>query len=279
MNVTIIGAAGQLGTDLVAEFPDSVQLTHGQIEITDADSVKKVLDAAGPDVVINTAAYNLVDQAEDEPQRAFAVNAEGPENLARWCAENDAKLVHVSTDYVFGQDATRTTSYTESDSPGPLGVYGQSKLAGERAVQQSGCRHLIIRTCGLYGDAATKSKGNFVKTMLRLADEREELRIVNDQQCTPSYTKDVAKMIAHLVRVDAAGLFHVTNSGGTSWDEFAREIFRLTGKSTRVVSIPSSEYPTKARRPPYSVLNVAKAEEATGVVMPDWRDALARFLS
>ncbi|SFI29151.1 dTDP-4-dehydrorhamnose reductase [Planctomicrobium piriforme] len=279
MRIALIGAAGQLGTDLLKCLPHAHPLTHAEIEITDSQNVAAVLDPLAPDIVVNTAAYNLVDKAEDEPERAFAINAQGPETLARWCNEHNATLVHVSTDYVFGADAGRTLPYTEADESGPLGVYGRSKLAGEMAVQGGCPRHFVIRTCGLYGQAATKSKGNFVKTMLRLADERSELKVVSDQHCTPSYTADVAAMIAAILKTTEYGLYHVTNSGAATWHAVAAEVLRLAGKSTPVIPIPSSEYPTKARRPGYSVLDCRKAEQLTGLTMPDWEDALGRYLA
>jgi dTDP-4-dehydrorhamnose reductase len=278
MRIAIIGAAGQLGSDLVRLLPDALQFTHAQIEVTDPASVNAALSQAAPELVINTAAYNLVDKAEDERDRAFAINAEGAGNLAAWCAARDATLVHVSTDYVFGLDDRRTTPYREEDAAGPLGVYGLSKLRGEELVRAACARHFVIRTCGLYGRAATKAKGNFVQTMLRLAGERDELRVVHDQRCTPSYTADVAAMIVALLRTQEYGLYHVTNAGSMTWYELACEIFRLKGLPTRVFPIPSSEYPTKARRPSYSVLDCARAEAAAGFRMPAWQEALGRYL-
>lgn len=277
--VTLIGAGGQLATDLLRALPACIPLAHAEIEITDPASIERVLGPLRPSVVINTAAYNLVDKAEDEPAAAQAVNADGPANLARFCQRHGALLVHVSTDYVFGADSSRNIPYTETDQPGPLGVYGASKLAGERVVQSECDQHLVIRTCGLYGTAATKSKGNFVKTMLRLGAERPEVRVVNDQYCTPSSTADVAEMIAALIGAGSTGLFHVTNSGATTWFDVAAEAFRLKGLSTPVIPIPSSQYPTNANRPEYSVLDCSKAQAATGRIMPTWQDALARFVA
>lgn len=278
MRIALIGAAGQLGTDLHRLLPDADALTHADIEVTDIACVNRVLSGTRPEIVINTSAYNLVDKAEDEPDQAFNVNEQGPRNLARWCRHNGAALVHVSSDYVFGADAHRSTPYRETDLPGPLGVYGKSKLAGEEAVRTECPRHFLIRTCGLYGQAATKAKGNFVKTMLRLAGERDELRVVNDQWCTPSFTQDVARMIVALIGTAEYGLYHVTNSGATTWFQLASEALRLRGIRTPVVPILSQEYPTRARRPAYSVLNCDKAEDVTGLNLPPWQDALRRYL-
>lgn len=279
MKIALIGAAGQLGTDLARLLPSCLPLTHADIEITDAASVQRVLDAAAPNVVINTAAYNLVDKAEDDPVTAMAINATGPEHLARWCAANNAVLMHVSTDYVFGADEFRTIPYTEDDIPGPLGVYGSSKLAGENAVKQLCPQYFLIRTCGLYGHAATKSKGNFVKTMFRLAGERSELKVVNDQHCAPSFTADVAAMMVALLRTQAYGVYHAVNSGATTWFDVATLALQLSGSKTKVLPIPTSEYPTRARRPVYSVLSSQKAEAVTGMMMPTWQDALGRYLN
>ncbi|WP_437203146.1 dTDP-4-dehydrorhamnose reductase [Planctomicrobium sp. SH664] len=278
MRIALIGAAGQLGTDLAAVLDEVVPLTHEQIDITDPASLSQTLSAIRPALVINTAAYNLVDQAEVEPEQALLVNATGPRLLAEWCQSHAAALLHVSTDYVFGGDRERSIPYRETDEPAPLGVYGRSKLSGEEAVRSHCERHFIVRTCGLYGRAATRSKGNFVKTMLRLAGERPELKVVNDQHCVPTYTADLARAIQALIRTEAYGLYHATNSGSTTWYDVAREALRLSGLPTRVNPIPSAAYPTKAERPGYSVLNCEQLAAVTGHVLPPWQDALRRYL-
>jgi dTDP-4-dehydrorhamnose reductase len=279
MKIFVIGSRGQLGSELMRLWGDrAVGLTHEDIEIADAESVTAALDAIAPDVVVNTAAYNAVDRAEQEPERAFAVNALGLLNLARYCQERGLSLVHVSTDYVFGADAARDIPYRETDAPGPVSVYGCSKLAGEHLVAQACERHIIVRTCGLYGNADDESKGNFVRTMLRLAEERDELRVVADQHCTPSSTADVARAIDALLRADARGLFHVTNSGQTTWHELARTIFEIAGKDVRVTAITSDQFAAPARRPPWSVLDCSQFVAATGMTMPPWREALDRYL-
>jgi len=277
--IALIGAQGQLGSDLMPRLPTgTVPLDHSQIEITDADAIADVLGKLSPSVVINTAAYNLVDRAEDEPDVAYRVNALGPRILAHWCAEHGARLVHISSDYVFGLDGERSTPYAVDDAPGPVSAYGLSKLAGEYFVRAAGPEHLVIRTCGLYGQAATRAKGNFVTTMLRLGKERDELRIVDDQRCTPTYTADLANAIARLIDAEAGGLHHVTNSGSMTWCEFAREIFRLASLDVRVVPITSAEFGAAARRPGYSVLDCSRTEQTTKQRMRSWQEALREFV-
>jgi dTDP-4-dehydrorhamnose reductase len=199
--------------------------------------------------------------------------------LALACNEAGARFVHFSTDYVFGADAARTASYTEDDAPGPVSVYGQSKRAGERAVLSASPRHLVIRTCGLYGVWGSGGKGgNFVETMLRVAGQGKPLRVVHDQRCTPSYTADVADAAVQLIGRGGAGLFHVVNGGECSWFEFAAEIFRQSGLKPDLTPITSAEFAAAAKRPAYSVLSTAKL---TGFGVPPlrpWADALAEYL-
>ncbi|MGD9853711.1 MAG: dTDP-4-dehydrorhamnose reductase [Planctomycetaceae bacterium] len=280
MRIAVIGAHGQLGSDLIRRLGgNAVGLTHADIEITDPASILMALDAASPDVVINTAAYNLVDKAEQEPQSAFAINAFGPRHVARYCAQQDIVLVHVSTDYVFGQDAGRARPYTEGDLPGPVSVYGTSKLAGEHLVRASCPRHFIVRSCGLYGRPTSAGKGNFVRTMLRLANDRDELSVVDDQHCTPTSTADLAAAIVSLVRTEDYGVYHMTNSGSTTWCGFAREIFARSGLDIRVKPITSAQYSAPARRPAYSVLDCGRFTRVTGVTLSCWQHALAEYLS
>ncbi len=280
MKIAVIGAHGQLGSDLIRLLgDDAVELTHTQIEITDPVSVAAALGAVAPDTVINTAAYNLVDNAEQEPDRAFAINAFGPLHLARYCEERGLALVHVSTDYVFGQDVERATPYAETDLPGPVSVYGTSKLAGEHLVRAACRRHFVVRTCGLYGRPTSVGKGNFVRTMLRLAQDRDELTVIDDQHCTPTSTADLAAAIVELVQTDEYGLYHATNSGSTTWYGFARAIFDLSGIGIKVTPITSAQFAAPACRPAYSVLDSTRIAEVTGVSLRPWRDALAAYLS
>jgi dTDP-4-dehydrorhamnose reductase len=279
MRYLVIGALGQLGSDLVPRLAgDVVPLGHPDVEITDPLSVSAALDAARPDVVVNCAAYNLVDQAEDEPDRAYSVNALGPRNLARACAARDTTLVHVSTDYVFGLDAGHTEPYRETDTPGPVSAYGLSKLAGEYFVRALCPRHFVVRTCGLYGRSATKAKGNFVETMLRLGRERGRVRVVDDQRCTPTFTADLAAALVALLETTQYGLYHATNAGSATWCGFAREIFRRAGMNVTVAAIPSADFGAKARRPAQSVLNCERLQSVTGCRLRPWPEALGDYL-
>jgi dTDP-4-dehydrorhamnose reductase len=276
----VLGAAGQLGRDLCPRLPDEViPLTREQIDLTRPETVRAVLEDLRPEVVINCAAYNFVDRAESEPEAAFAVNAWGARALALACHDLGCTLVHFSTDYVFGLDETRDVPYAENDAPGPVSVYGLSKLAGEYQVRSNCPRHFVIRTCGLYGVWGSGGKGgNFVETMLRLATQGKPLRVVADQICTPSYTVDVASATAALIATSRYGLYHLTNGGGCSWCDFARTIFETAGLSVDLTAIPSREYPTTARRPPYSVL-AAKAYHALGLpAIRPWFEAVPAYL-
>jgi dTDP-4-dehydrorhamnose reductase len=277
----IIGAQGQLGSELAGRLAgsDMTALSRAELDIADCQAVNSALDRLHPECVINAAAYNLVDRAEDEPERALAVNALGPRNLAAWCTAHAARLVHVSTDYVFGLDQQRRMPYTENDSPGPISAYAVSKLAGEQLVLAAGEQHLVIRTCGLYGLNATQQKGNFVSTMLRLGRERGEVRVVDDQRCTPTSVPDLTDAVLSLIEQNASGLYHFTNAGSATWCEFAEEIFRLAGMTVRVTPITSQEFGAKARRPAYSVLDCTRLQSTLGRSPPDWHEALARHIS
>lgn len=279
MRVALIGAFGQLGTDLQKTLGDDVTLLgHRDVEITEPDSIQRALDALQPAAVLNTAAYNLVDQAEAEPSLAFKVNAFGPRNLAAYCGPRNITLMHVSTDYVFGLDHRRTLPYREQDCPGPLSVYGASKLAGESFVRSLCSRHFVVRSCGLYGWKSTRGKGNFIETMLRLGRERDELSVVNDQRCTPTFTADLADALARLLSTDEFGLYHATNSGETTWYHLAQATFELAGLQVKLHPITTAEFGAKAQRPPYSVLSTQKLASVIGQPLPEWRDALRRYL-
>jgi dTDP-4-dehydrorhamnose reductase len=280
MKVALIGAAGQLGTALTSTLPPAnslVPLTHAEIEIRDPRSVEAALSAADPDCVINAAAYNFVDRAEDEPNLAHAVNALGPQNLARWCAQHDATLLHVSTDYVFSDDHRRTPC-AETDPAAPASAYARSKFAGEEFVRAECPSHFVVRTCGLYGRAQSAGKGNFVRTMLRMAAEGRPLKVVDDQHCTPSFAIDVATALWKLIASGRFGLYHATNSGVTTWHGLACEIFRVAGLSTQVTAISSRDFPQKAKRPAYSVLDCSKLAATIGIALPTWQDALVRYV-
>jgi dTDP-4-dehydrorhamnose reductase len=256
----------------------AIRFEHEVLDITRPTQVASALDAARPDIVINTAAYNWVDKAEDEPQSAYELNAIGPRNLAIACRDRNVVLIHVSTDYVFGLDAERRTPYVETDCPGPLSAYAVSKLAGEQFVLANCPRSFVVRTCGLYGHAVSAGKGNFVKTMLRLGGERSEVAVVDDQWCTPSSARDVAAAIVALTASEQFGLFHVTNGGSTTWARLATEVFSTAGLTTRVRQITSAEFNSPARRPAYSVLDCHKLAAATGHSPPPWQEAVATYV-
>lgn len=292
MTTAVIGASGQLGTDLPKFLRGNVvPIRHSEMELTDADSVTACLNRIQPKFVINTAAYNLVDKAEDAVDEAMAVNALGPARLARWCEDNGAVLVHFSTDYVFGNgggDGPLTSPAervplmprTERDLATPDSVYAASKFSGENLVRSICSRCFVVRTCGLYGVAATQGagKGNFVETMLRLGSDRDELTVVNDQHCTPTSTRDLAQATAELIDTDQFGLYHATNSGATTWHDLAGEIFRQSGIDVKLRPITTEEFGARATRPSYSVLNCEKLESAIGRPMPSWQDALSQYL-
>ena len=280
MRFAVLGAAGQLGRDLCPRLSgEVVPLDRTRADLTKPDQVRSTLSEIRPNVVINCAAYNLVDKAESEPDAAFAVNCWGVRELARTCRQLDCVLVHFSTDYVFGLDTNRKTPLRTTDPPGPLSVYGLSKLGGEYAVRGECPKHFVIRTCGLYGVWGSGGKGgNFVETMLRVAGQGKPLRVVDDQHCTPSYTADVAAAAISLIGTDKYGLYHVTNGGATTWYDLARAVFEIAGTKADLTPISSSGYPTPARRPGYSVLSL-EALTAVGVPEPrPWREAVAAYL-
>ena len=280
MKTIVIGSAGQLGRDLVPLLAgDVVPLTRADADLTDPKVLRSCLEAHRPDCVVNCAAYNFVDKAETEPEAAFATNAWGVRHLAEICRDLDATLVHFSTDYVFGLDATRREPWTEADAPGPVGAYGLSKLTGEYWVRQLCPKHFVIRTCGLFGVWGSGGKGgNFVETMLRLASQGKPLRIVDDQTCTPSFTADVAAAAIALLTTRQFGLYHLTNAGECTWFEFAREIFRQAGLRAVLTPISSAEFAAPARRPAYSVLSKNRYDSLQLPPLRPWQEALKDYL-
>ena len=282
MKILVTGANGQLGTDLCKALHsfDVLPLTHADVEIAAANSVKEVFNKYKPDVVINTAAYVRVDDCESERDRAYSVNALGARNVAVEAQALGAKLVHISTDYVFGgENEPRTIPYTEFDIPVPLNIYGKSKLAGENLVEHLCSRYFIVRTSGLFGTAGSSGKGgNFVETMLRLARQQEELRVVNDQLFSPTYTKDLAKKIAQLMATECYGTFHITNKGACSWYQFAIGILSLAGINTPVIPATSEEYSTPAKRPRFSVLDNYHLRLLGMDDMRPWQEALRDYM-
>ena len=278
----VIGAAGQLGSDLVRAFDGAgvlLPLTHRDIDIIDDARAAETLAALRPTHVINTAAWNLVDRAEDEPQAAFALNRDAVGTLASTCARIGAAFVHFSTDYVF--DGGKRTPYAEDDAPNPLSAYGESKLGGERVARERCQRTFLIRVAALFGIARSSGKGgtNFIETILRAAAAGRTLRVVGDQITGPSYTPDVAAAVWHILRAGRPGLYHVSGSGETSWYEFAREIFRREGIDAALTAVTAQEFGARAKRPAYSVLGHG-ALRALGHAAPrSWRDGLAAYLA
>jgi dTDP-4-dehydrorhamnose reductase len=278
MSVVVIGAGGQLGHELVTRLgADAIALARVDLDLCDFVYTRRLLSERRPDAVINAAAFTRVDDCEAEPSRAFWVNALAVRHLAQLCADLGCLLVHVSTDYVF--DGGQHRPYTEDDVPNPVSVYGVSKLAGEQFVRALAPRHLIVRTCGLYGEAgAVTRRGNFVETMLRLADEGRAIRVVADQVLTPSSARDVARKISELVALARYGTFHVTNAGQCSWFEFAQTIFDLAGLRPLLEPTTSAAYGARARRPAYSVLAHERLAALGADDLPSWRDALTAYL-
>ena len=280
MKIAIFGIEGQLGRDLADALAahDVIAATEARADVTDAAAVTAIVDEARPQWVVNAAAMTHVDRCEDEAREAFAVNAVGAGNVARACAAVGARLLHVSTDYVF--DGTKGAPYVESDAPGPLNVYGASKLAGEHLVRAQCAAHAIVRTSGLYGLYPCLGKGtNFVETMLALARDRDRVRVVCDERLSPTFAEDLAAVVRGLIEDPLPpGTFHVANEGGCAWDEFAREIFRLAGKAVVVEPIRAAEWGAPARRPADSTLENRALRAAGRAALPPWRDALRRYL-
>ncbi|MGN1214830.1 MAG: dTDP-4-dehydrorhamnose reductase [Candidatus Cryptobacteroides sp.] len=287
MNILVTGANGQLGTELrnVTEgsrdnyiFSDVVSSAQGQtliLDVTDLRAVRRACASLDVDVIVNCAAYTDVEKAEDNPQAAMALNAAAPANLAVAASERGAFLIHVSTDYVFSGDST--VPYREDSPTGPLGVYGATKLAGERALQSSGCDWIIIRTAWLYSPYGK----NFVRTMCRLTAEKDSLPVVCDQTGSPTYAHDLAVLIVRMMDEGLEGregIYHYSNEGEISWYDFAKAICSLCGNTCDIRPCASGEYPSKVRRPQYSVLDKTKVRETFGVEVPFWLDSLKACL-
>jgi dTDP-4-dehydrorhamnose reductase len=270
----VTGAAGQLGTDIVellhAYRADVVACDRRALDIRDRRSVDLVLDDAAPDVVVNCAAYTAVDAAEDDEAQATAINGDGAGNVARWCGEHQARLIHISTDYVFSGEAE--TPYDVDHPRQPRSAYGRSKAAGEQAVLAAGGDSHIVRTAWVYGVAGT----NFVKTMARLANQRDRLEVVDDQQGSPTWSLHLARALTALGVADVEpGIWHCTGDGVATWYVFARAIFAELGLDpARVVPTTTDAFPRPAPRPAYSVLSATKWQQAGLPEMPHWRDAL-----
>jgi len=277
MKILITGSSGQLGSELKllsTKYPliEFVFLNSKELDISENIDVENIFAKNIFTYCINCAAYTAVDKAEEDKENARLVNIEGPLNLAKSCQKHGVVLIHVSTDFVF--DGTNNKPYKETDLTHPLGVYGQTKLDGEIAVANNVEEHFIIRTSWLY----SKFGKNFVKTMLHLAENREELNVIVDQLGTPTYAVDLAKAIMHIIssKTKEYGIYHFSNEGVASWYDFAIAIFDLGNKKMHVNAIPTSDYPTPAKRPSYSVLDKSKIKNL-GVIVPYWRDSLKLF--
>ena len=288
MTILLLGANGQVGWELrrtLAPLGAVRALERADVDLADHDGLRRVVREAAPSLIVNAAAYTAVDRAEEEAELAHAVNGAAPGILGEEAKRLNAGLVHFSTDYVF--DGTASTPYREGDAPAPVNVYGESKLAGEKAISGTGCAHLILRTSWVY----SMRGANFLLTVRRLAGELEELRIVADQTGAPTWARGIAEATALVltacgapaetnILAEKGGLYHLTASGETSWHGFAEEIVDwlcATGQPVRckqVLPIPTADYPTPAIRPAYSLLDCSKLREAFGIVMPDWREQL-----
>ena len=277
----LFGGAGQLGHEIQREFAARgytvFSYDRSGVDITDAASVERVVASAGADLVINTAAYNMVDVAENEPQAAYQVNALAVRNLAVACRQAGAKLVHFSTDYVF--DGTKGTAYTEEDRPHPLGAYAVSKLCGELYARAYLDDCLILRTSGVFGPAGVRTaRGNFLELMLRLASQTQPIRVVEDMVASPTYAPALAYWTADLVQMDAKGILHAGGGTAVSWFDYAKLIFECAGLKPEVRATSEREYRTPARRPKYSALSNAKAENLGIEPMPALDKAIRSYL-
>lgn len=275
MVILVTGASGQLGQALKSiaseyETVTFVWADSSEGDLTDPEKLQSLFAAHQPDICINAAAYTAVDKAESEPEKAFAINADGAQNLAHISKENDTTLIHVSTDFVF--DGNQSRPYQETDATNPTGVYGLSKLKGEQLIQGVGGKYFIVRTSWVYSDFGN----NFKKTMLRLASERDSLRVVNDQIGTPTHAVDLARALITIALSGQHqyGIYHFSNEGLASWYDFAKEIFRINDVSIDLTPIPTIEFPTPAKRPAYSVLDKAKIKAVFGIQINDWKQAL-----
>jgi dTDP-4-dehydrorhamnose reductase len=297
--ILVTGGTGQVGGELVktlAALGEVIAPTRAEMDLTDAKSVREMVRAIQPRWIVNPAAYTAVDKAESEPELAYAINAEAVRSMGEAAREAGAAVIHFSTDYVF--DGAAKTPYLETDETNPLGVYGASKLAGEKALAESGAAHMIFRTSWVYGGRGK----NFLLTILKLARERETLRIVADQHGAPTWSRDLAEMTAHVIRrseelsrqngtesMEAfrrmSGVCHAAGSGETTWQGFAAEAVRLQRERepgisfAEIEAITTAEYPTPARRPVNSRLNCGKLEERFGWRMMDWRESLRKVLA
>ena len=275
--ILVTGLTGQLGFDVAKELERRgekfIATTRKEINLLTEDGAKNFILEKKPDAVIHCAAYTAVDKAESEAETAITVNGLGARRIAEACREVGAKMIYVSTDYVFGGDGR--TPYETGDEKNPVNTYGTSKLLGENAVETILRNYFIVRTSWVFGINGK----NFVKTMLNLADKNKKLRVVDDQIGSPTYTPDLAKLLVDMIHTEKFGVYHATNEGFCSWAEFAKEIFKQAGKKVEVEPIQTVDYPTPAKRPFNSRLSKKSLDDAGFSRLPTWQDALKRFLA
>ncbi len=283
MKVAVIGANGQLGLDVRCAFnqkgDEVLEINHDQIEIADFDSMRIFLKEKQPGIIVNTAAMHHVEKCEEDPEKAFRVNAIGGKNLALISQEMQAVLIHISTDYVF--NGAKGSPYVEKDLPIPINVYGNTKLSGELFIQSCAEKFFILRTSALYGRNPCRAKGglNFVQRMIKLARERGEVRVVDDERVSPTSTRELARQIVLLSRSEDYGLCHATAEGDCSWFEFARQIFSLAGIQVKLSVADPKEFPLKVPRPKYSVLENQALKERKINCFKHWSEALKDYLN
>ncbi len=270
MKILVTGSEGQLGRELAQTLPErgheAVTLSRGELDILDIGTLERAIEVYSPELVVNAAAYTDVDGCETETELAYAVNALGPRNLAQSCERRGIELLHVSTNYVF--DGEKDGPYEPFDPPSPVSAYGRTKLAGEEYVKHLSSRWYVVRSAGVYGRGH-----NFVRTMLRLAGERDVLKVKNDEFISPTYARDLAEGVSEVIQTGRYGIYHLTNGGSCSWYEFAREIFDLAGADVEVAPVSGSEYPLPAARPANGVLSDLGSPR-----LRHWREALADYL-
>jgi dTDP-4-dehydrorhamnose reductase len=282
VKVAVLGANGQLGSDVCAAFArngyEVLALTHADVELSSAASVETALSACAPEFIVNCAAMHHVEKCEADPLAAFEANAMGAKNVAAWASRAGATVAYVSTDYVF--DGSKGAPYLESDRTAPLNAYGITKLAGEHFTAATAEKHFVLRVSAIYGRHPCRAKGglNFVDLMLKLSREREEVRVVDDEFITPTPTVQIAAQLVELSRGGRYGLYHATAEGSCSWYEFAREIFNATGAKVRLEKARPGEFPAKVARPKYSVLENGALKAAGLNVFTGWREGLLEYL-
>jgi dTDP-4-dehydrorhamnose reductase len=282
MKVLLIGANGQLGTDLnlllVKEGMEVRAVANREIDVRNPEATMELVASVRPDVVINTAAFHKLEECDTQPLVAYEVNAIGARNLARACEKHDSALMHFSTDYVF--DGAKGSAYIETDLTTPINVYGVTKVASEAMVAYTMRRYFLVRVCGLYGKAGPSGKGaNFVENMLNKARDGAAIRVVDDQVLSPTYTLDLAEKLVDLLALDAYGLYHLSSEGQCSWHEFAAKIFDLTGVKANLSPCKTTDFPGPVKRPLVSAMNKSKFNELGLGQMPHWSESLDKYLA